>query len=85
MLIETPLNSPNKVEQHNGSPHVPIPPITFALSLGPICLNSILHLNTTASSFNNSLKSTRSSEVYMKIIFALSRVYSQFVSCIFTS
>ena len=84
-MIETPLNSPNKEVQHSGNPHVPIPPTTFALSRGPICRNSIRQRKTVANSFNNSLKSTLSSEVYINITFALSKVNSQLVNCISTS
>ena len=69
--------SPKKEEQHKGNLQLPNPPTNFALSLGPIWRSSIRHLNTDANSFNNSRKSTRSSDTYIKITFVLSNVYSQ--------
>ena len=81
-MIDTPSNSPKNELQHNGKPQFPIPPIILALSLGPTCLNSIRHLNTLASFFNKSLKSTRSSDVYIKITLDASSVYSQLIKCI---
>ena len=34
-----------KVLQHNGNPHIPMPPTTLERSLVPICLSSIRHFN----------------------------------------
>ena len=53
-------------EQQSGLPQGPSPPTSFALSLGPICLNSILVLYILARSLAKSLKSTLSLAINVK-------------------
>ena len=55
MLTES--KSLRKHAQHNSLPHWPKPEVSFALSLTPICLSSILVLYKEANSFAKSLKS----------------------------
>src|SRR5699024_8189491 len=77
IFFETGSKSPRKVEQHKERPHGPMPPNTLASSLTPICRQSTLVFNLCASTFTSFLKSTRSSEVKLKITFDLSKVNSQ--------
>src|SRR6185312_1188878 len=63
ILIETGSNDVRNVVQHSGRPHVPYPPIILASSRTPICRISIRVLNSAASSFTSSRKSTRPSAV----------------------
>ena len=52
-----------EVLQHSGLPQIPIPPSILVSSRTPICLSSILVLNTAAKSLTSSLKSILPSAV----------------------